>query len=115
MRWSIKKRRLWYKLTGKPVWYHRRCIDYEHKSYLTEIHGLGIRSKPKFLKAHWVMDWTCPTCHMHMDSEDFIMKRTKKNQAIRKIDPKLADALDLEWDKIARDIQRNMNLSKGST
>jgi len=52
---------------------------------------------------------------MHMDSEDFIMKRTKKNQAIRKIDPKLADALDLEWDKIARDIQRNMNLSKGST
>lgn len=52
---------------------------------------------------------------MHMDSEDFIMKRTKKNQAIRKIDPKLADAIDLEWDTIARDIQQNMNLSKGST
>lgn len=76
---------------------------------------MGIRPKPRFLKAHWVMDWKCPTCHMHIHSEDFLMKRTKENESLRKIDPKLADSIDLEWDAIARDIQKSMNLSKGSS
>ncbi len=76
---------------------------------------MGIKPKPRFLKAHWVMDWKCPTCHMHIHSEDFLMKRTKENESLRKIDPKLADSIDLEWDAIARDIQKSMNLSKGSS
>ena len=61
------------------------------------------------------MDWKCPTCHMHMDSEDYIMRRKKQNQTIHKIDPKLAKALDVKWDTYADEIQRAMNLSKGST
>ncbi len=52
---------------------------------------------------------------MHIHSEDFLMKRTKENESLRKIDPKLADSIDLEWDAIARDIQKSMNLSKGSS
>lgn len=114
MKWPLKMRKMWFKLTGKPVWYHRRCVDLTHKTYESVGNGLGIKGKAKFLKAHWVKDFKCPVCDMHVETEDFLMKRNYPNTTMARIDKAYAEAIQLEWDKLNSDIKRDMNLSKGS-
>ena len=114
MQWTIKARKLWFRLTGKPVWYHRRCVDYNHKTYYDLENGLGVRVKPKFFKPFWVMDWRCPDCGLHIETEDFLLKRNYPNTTLAKIDKVYAEAIQTEWDKFNSDVKRDMNLSKGS-
>ena len=82
MRWTLKKKQLWYKMTGKPVWYHRRCIDYDHPAYYKKNNV-----KARFLKPYWILDWHCPRCGLHIESEDFILKRKAEDWTLPKIDP----------------------------
>ena len=51
---------------------------------------------------------------MHVETEDFLMKRNYPNTTMARIDKAYAEAIQLEWDKLNIDIKRDMNLSKGS-
>ena len=77
MRWTLKKRKMWYRITGKPVWYHKRCVDYsQHEG-----------SESLFKKGKWVIGWRCPHCSMTVDSEDYFQGKKEGEMTMEKLDP----------------------------
>jgi len=72
--WTLNKRKMWYKLTGQPVWKHTSCIN--KKSEL-----------PLFLEPSWVVGWECPVCKIKTDQEDFFQRKPIKDYILAELDP----------------------------
>ena len=74
MSWTLKKRRMWYKLTGQPVWEHKSCVNKQ-----TDL--------PIFLEPTWIVGWRCPKCNIATDQEDFFQRKTLGKYLLCELDP----------------------------
>ncbi len=74
MKWTLHKRRMWYKLTGIPVWLHTHCINKE-----TEL--------PIFKDKFWVEGWKCKNCHMSITEQDHKNGKILGEYTISTLDP----------------------------
>tara|TARA_Y100001970_G_C14242719_1_gene865920 strand:+ start:2232 stop:2468 length:237 start_codon:yes stop_codon:yes gene_type:complete len=75
MRWSLKKRRMWYKLSGMPVWLHTHCVNKK-----TEL--------PLFKDKFWVEGWKCKDCNMTITEQDEFNRKILGEYTINVLDPK---------------------------
>ncbi len=66
MKWTLSKRRMWYKLSGIPVWLHTHCT-----------------TKGK----HWITGWKCTKCHMSITEQDNKNGKILGEYTISTLDP----------------------------
>ena len=77
MRWSLKARKLWYKLTGQPVWFHTKCVN-KLASNLSD---------KNFHKPFWVIGYRCPNCDIDIEAEDYYCNRQMGAWTLQKLNP----------------------------
>ena len=75
MKWSLSKRRMWYKLTGIPIWLHTHCVNKETQ-------------KPIYKKKSWIEGWKCKDCNMTITQQDELSRKILGEYTINTLDPK---------------------------
>ncbi len=82
MKWTLKARKLWYKLTGDPVWLHTKCVN--KKAFP---HNINSKPDDHFHKPFWVIGYHCPHCEVNIEDEDYYCNRPAGQYTLHKLDP----------------------------
>jgi hypothetical protein len=85
MKWTLKSRKLWYKLTGKPVWLHSKCVKKESQKIIATSFN---KDNDYFHKPFWVTGYHCPKCDVDIEAEDYYCNRPAGEWTMQKLDPK---------------------------
>ena len=84
MKWTLKARKLWYKLTGDPVWLHTKCVKKENQKILATAFN---KDDNHFHKPFWVVGYHCPHCDINVEDEDYFCNRSAGEYTLHKLDP----------------------------
>jgi hypothetical protein len=79
MKWTLRARRLWYKLTGEPVWLHTKCVN-KLATTTSDITN-------NFHKRFWVIGYHCPHCNIDVEAEDYYCNRPAGEWTLSKLNP----------------------------
>ncbi len=79
--YSLEQRKMWYRLTGQPIWLHAHCINRNGNKNITA-------QNPLWKQPFWVVGFHCDQCDMGIEDEDFYAGRTVGEMTLYKLDPK---------------------------